>query len=84
MSEWRTSACQSCEAPMVWVLTRNNKRMPVDAEPRSTGSFELRQGVGQVFADFVPAKARGGRDLYGPHFETCPHAAQHRRKRSGT
>lgn len=60
------SACRSCGAPIVWVVTESGKRMPLDAKPEKR------------FVVDVDGKAYV-RDTYVSHFAHCPNAAQHRR-----
>jgi hypothetical protein len=33
-----TGNCRSCEAPIVWAKTANNRRMPLDPEPVPDGN----------------------------------------------
>jgi len=76
-----TASCRSCGADMIWTVTRSGKKMPMDAEPSSNGTFELHEMAnGEVHAEFVPEKDRNAdMDLYQSHFSTCPHANQHRK-----
>jgi hypothetical protein len=71
------SACRSCGAPIRWVITVNDKRMPVDDEPVPDGNVLLdgdRATVidpGQLLLDDPPR--------FVSHFATCPNADHHRR-----
>jgi hypothetical protein len=73
--------CKSCDAPVIWAVTVNGKRMPVDADPVvAARGFRLDDEVeGETpLAVFVQTPARHER-LYVSHFSTCPNADQHRR-----
>lgn len=32
MSQWNTSDCKGCGEPMIWTITRNKKKMPLDPD----------------------------------------------------
>lgn len=77
------SACRSCSAPIVWAVTENGKRIPLDAEAVvliPTGAFRLVDGgedFGGSYCDVaVSVKAEA---LYVSHFATCPNADAHRK-----
>lgn len=74
------SQCRSCGADIVWALTTNGKRMPVDAEPSAEGNIRLRNAGGHVFADVVAPLSHDRLRL--SHFATCPSFAKHRRRAS--
>lgn len=81
--------CRSCGAKVVFVLTGNGKRMPLDASPRTDGGFfvfapedpaQALQALSVTSPDAAAAEARaGGRPRFVSHFATCPHAATHRK-----
>jgi len=79
-----TAACESCPAPIIWAVTRNGRRMPVDRDPVKTGNVALtdRTHLGQPPLAEVLAAARcfGRRDLRESHFVTCPHSTVWRRR----
>lgn len=84
----RRESCSSCDAAIVWGVTHNGKRMPVNAEPNwQRGNVELHlQDDGELYADVLPpGKAAGARacdrQLHTSHFDDCPDAARHRRRR---
>jgi hypothetical protein len=59
--------------------------MPFDREPDDRGEWALAAGRAPgdpPRAVHVPAERRGSYagSLYLPHFATCPHADQHRRR----
>lgn len=80
--------CRSCNAPIRWARTPAGKAMPLDARPTLGGNVLLREATppadptAQVLAgvDLADAHTRG-RELYVPHFTTCPEAAKWRRPR---
>ena len=79
-----TSACESCGAAVVWAITAQAKRMPVDEQPVRGGSVALEQRTpgAPPLARIIPAQLRGTRtDLHTSHFATCPHAASWRKRR---
>ncbi|MET8908358.1 hypothetical protein [Micromonospora sp. NPDC004551] len=81
---YKTSPCGSCQRQVIWTVTENNKRMPVDPQPTPDGSVALTADGADVRSRVVEAKFRFGRkDLHRSHFANCPNAAQHRRTRRG-
>ena len=77
----KLAACRSCDAPIIWTVTTNGKRMPVDADPIvAARGFRLDDEVeGEApLAIFTQTPAADER-LFVSHFSTCPNAAQHRR-----
>jgi hypothetical protein len=69
------ATCRSCNAPIRWARTVNDKAIPLDAQPTTLGNLELR---GQVAHHVTPDhNALGTR--YTSHFATCKNAAQHRK-----
>jgi len=91
----KLSRCRSCGEAILWTITTNGKRMPVDAEPVvAARGFRLDETVlddaqmGFNEDDLRPGKellvtfvveAPPGERLYQSHFATCPNAAEHRR-----
>jgi hypothetical protein len=79
------SRCRSCGASVIWTVTVNGKKMPVDAEPSCDGVFFLERddGDGEVHAVHLarvdPGLHRPGDRLYTSHFATCPNASVHRK-----
>ncbi|MEJ7724323.1 MAG: hypothetical protein WKF64_08465 [Ilumatobacteraceae bacterium] len=77
------SACRSCAAAIVWAVTDNGKRIPLDAHPTPAGSVRLHDTVppravvvGATIDLFDPTDD-GTR--YMPHHATCPQADEWRR-----
>ena len=62
--------CRSCGEPIVWTVTKNGKKMPVDAEASSEGTFALEDDGRNVAAVFHPKGSAP--DLHESHFGTCP------------
>ncbi len=72
-----TSACRSCDAPVLWVVTLAGKRMPLDAKPRPDGNVIL-FGDGRcryLGKDEGPVE----QPRYVSHFATCGQAKEWRR-----
>jgi len=68
------------------VITKNGKRMPVNATPDPGGNvvliprFRGEAPQADVYKNATEAQAAAdGGDTYMPHFTTCPDAARHRR-----
>jgi hypothetical protein len=87
--------CASCKAPVIWAMTENGKRMPVDAEPVESGTILLSHrlpaqppvalvqraaGLAKLRAEHERSPQEGPLRLFTSHFATCPHADQHRRR----
>lgn len=71
----REVPCRSCGAPMIWTVTSSGRRMPVDAEPSSLGTFALEEEGDLVLAVLVPNAAQDtSGQLHMSHFATCPQA----------
>jgi len=68
--------CRSCGRPVLWAVTGNGRRMPIDPTPRADGNLVLDYGTpNRVHVDPHSSGPR-----HTSHFATCPHADQHRRK----
>lgn len=72
--------CRSCKAKIIWTVTENGKRMPVDPMPCPDGNLALVMLSGGVLESRV-VKGDDRQDLYLSHFTTCPNANRHRRRR---
>jgi hypothetical protein len=82
------SQCRSCQAEILWAVTRTGKRMPLDAvadnrPPPKGGIFVLAIHGGEfghlIVSKFDAAKHDSKRNRYTAHWATCPSAEQHRR-----
>jgi NTP pyrophosphatase (non-canonical NTP hydrolase) len=73
--------CSTCGSPMLWTLTSaTGKRQPLDATPSAGGDItvEIEDGGAVLRSTHWGTPHAGG---HKTHFATCPHAAQHRRRR---
>jgi hypothetical protein len=66
--------CKSCGAEIVWGVTRNMRRIPLDAEP-----VAQRPGLFRFVGQQSVVENVGW--LYVSHFATCPDADEHRKPR---
>lgn len=78
----QVSKCRSCDAEIIWAVTRKGKRIPIDHAPVPGGAFLLylpeETADEQTTADFVGTP----NGMYTTHFETCPNAAKLRKEKS--
>lgn len=65
--------CSSCQAEILWTVTENGKRMPVDAKPIGKVTVLVRNPEN---AETPISKQR---EHFISHFATCPHAQRHRK-----
>jgi hypothetical protein len=73
--------CRSCGAPLLWARTKRGRAIPLDPQERPDGNVAVTftlDGDGTPLAQVV-ARGAGG---HVAHFDTCPHAAEHRRRRT--
>ncbi len=72
------ATCKSCGEPIIWVITEEGKRMPLDAEPTELGTVAVREHDGA--ARVVSRNGRyPGQKLYVSHFATCRFSQAHRK-----
>jgi hypothetical protein len=77
--------CRSCGQPIVWAVTRDGKRMPVDPDPDPEGNLVLTANLlGDHLVVPVADLERGGAPIVDSdrrvsHFASCPNAASWRR-----
>jgi len=77
------TVCDACGDAIVWLLTTNQKRMPVDAKPDRDRGNIVRQGVtAGVLGKTKAAAARklGGVQLFTHHALNCPYSDRWQRK----
>jgi len=76
------TACRSCDAPIRWAHTEEGRRIPLDAEPVSGGSFKLHGDTAIVTKDATVSLFDQDDDglRYRTHFATCPDADSWRRR----
>ena len=67
-----TERCRSCRAPIVWARTTAGRLMPLDPTPTDAGNVEIINGHAVVHGQAPLAH----RNLYMPHFATCPQGQQ--------
>lgn len=70
-----TAKCRSCGAAIIWCVTGNGKKMPIDARPTDTGNLVL-EGTEPTAVYVDP-----GTGTHTSHFATCPNADKHRRSK---
>lgn len=84
-----SASCGSCGAPIVWATTHAGRNMPLDSEPVAeptqlrawrdqNGVLQVRDSDG-VGSTEIPTDARHATS----HFQTCPNADSHRKKKRG-
>ncbi len=84
MPDHEAAECRSCGKPIIWTVTKNDKKMPVDWLPTAAGNVGLGPAQatdrGMAPTSFViPAADTTTLVRYTSHFATCPNAAEHRR-----
>lgn len=85
---YQASKCrdQTCGAPIIWAITVNGKRMPVDAEPAPDGTILIQAPLNDtarspratVVDPATPPLDGWDGELHHSHFETCPASDQFR------
>lgn len=70
--------CRSCNANIFWGRTRNDKSIPIDAEPTPDGNLTLEEKP-YVRVHGNPAAIPAETIRYTSHFVTCPNRATWRR-----
>lgn len=83
--------CKSCGAAILWCVTEQGKRMPVDTTPKADGNvlvFECAETgtdmcrvVSNAEVATWSADEPEHLQLHTSHFVTCPNAAAHRKKK---
>ena len=78
------STCQSCGARMLWCLTVNGRRMPLDEHTVDDGTGNVL--IEQLHGGIIRGRVLSGGEMphdgpaYVPHHRTCPAAAEYRRR----
>lgn len=84
------SKCRSCGAPVIWIKTKLNKRMIVDAEPvwikKDYHGYPFFHLDGSQVSGILAGDADDDPDVkfieaYQSHFATCPDADKFRKPR---
>lgn len=78
--------CRSCGAELIWTVTANGKRMPVDIAPREDGNILLTEYPdGLMTAEYVKPTLFEEWDVPAPeprrhlsHFRTCKQSKEWR------
>lgn len=65
-----SAICRSCGASIIWAITKNGKRIPLDAKPE----------VRMVLEEHEDTPVARSVEAFTAHFASCPNAAQHRKK----
>lgn len=78
--------CKSCNAPIVWVRTVGDARMPIDAYEQDGRIIPKEIKDGNVILDndrrgVLARTVKKGQGTHQSHFASCPHAAEWRGKR---
>lgn len=76
--------CRSCERPIYWGVWPTGKKMPIDADPVTTGKLVVTYSPASNtlrLEQFNPndVKHTHNRRRFDSHFATCPDAQKHRR-----
>lgn len=79
-----TATCAGCGAPIRWVITLGDKRMPIDPEPHEDGNVVPRKlSDGRIRAQVLTGENLPAQEpAYRSHFVTCPKAPDFRRRKS--
>jgi hypothetical protein len=72
------ATCKACDAEIIWLKTKNGKRMPVDAAPSSTGNCRIVGGTVEVLGPRA-VEEHTGSDLHHSHYTTCTDPRRFRR-----
>lgn len=60
-------SCKACGEPIIWVITKRGRKIPLEIQASEDGDYILSRGV----AFFAPTSTRWVR--YKTHLETCTH-----------
>ncbi|HSN21678.1 MAG TPA: hypothetical protein VLS49_13430 [Usitatibacter sp.] len=83
--------CRSCSAPIIFAITKNDRRIPLDPEPVADGNILVTNGLDASgkpakFAEQVDRAIQPpGKALYRSHFASCdkPEAFRKRGPKGG-
>lgn len=81
MTTHQISKCRSCGAAIIWAVTRNEKSIPLDAEPSPEGNVvldDLRNATVLGPLDLL-LHDRDAQPLYMPHHASCPDGEEWKR-----
>lgn len=87
-----TGVCRGCGKPVIWIRTKQGRKMPVDAEPvdillgggtdtfmRADGSVVTGRRIGDAWDDDPDANVV---QVFESHFATCPVGGQFRKRKA--
>ena len=77
----RTIRCKLCGLDIMFLHTRDGKRLPVDPYPHEGGNVVARPHAGGLYVDahvLRDAAVPDGYRLFMPHFATCQARARRR------
>jgi len=80
---WRTEACRSCGAPIVWARTHfNGTPIPINTGPTPDGNLLVEVNGNRLIATVLPPgdERIAQENTYTTHFATCPDGDQWRRR----
>lgn len=63
--------CRLCDAPMRWVTTHADRKMPVDYDPHDAGNVVVMVDRATVYPS-TPHEVTKGATLHFAHHATCP------------
>lgn len=76
--EPKVTSCRECRAPIVWIVTKNRKRMPLDVDTH------VGDGVRTLVDVHGDVHAKAGPEIRGreSHFATCPVVIARRKRQA--
>lgn len=79
------SLCRDCGASIIWCVSENGRRAPVNADPVTDGNVFIYLQDGEPIAQVLTKEKRAravelGTQLRTSHFATCPNAQARRRR----
>ena len=71
------SECRTCGEPIVWVMTENGRRMPLNPDPNPAGNIIFVEDADghPVTHQLHRGEDPGDADRFVPHFATCSREA---------
>lgn len=78
--------CRDCGAPIIWCVSEQGRRCPINADPVDGGNVFIYVDHGELVAQVLTKEKQTravdtGTPLRTSHFATCPAAEQRRRHR---
>lgn len=76
--------CESCGATILWGLTKNDKRIPLDPVPVKNGNLDVQPMPEnpEVVGRALYVKPDPDVERYVTHYATCVHGDEHRRQKA--